>query len=122
MYAITSASNDPESSWEFLKYMVSPEGIQAAFESMQGIPARVSLAEDPAVAEDPIVQEHDAFEPFVESLSTARPAPFLLNFAEVDDAIGNGLDPIWRGEAEVASTVTEVCQRVDDLLAEQAEA
>jgi len=119
MYAITSASNDPDSSWEFLKYMVSPEGIRAAFESMQGIPARESLAEDPKITETPIVQEHDAFDPFVESLPTVRPAPFLANFFEVDDAIGNGLDPVWRGEADVQSATTQVCQRVDQLLAEQ---
>ena len=122
MYAITSESNDPDSSWEFLKYMVSPEGIRAAFESMQGIPSRLSLAEDPSIADTPIVEEHDAFQPFIDSLPTARPAPFLSNFFEIDDAIANGLDPVWRGEADVQSTVTEVCQRVDELLAEQAEA
>jgi len=120
MYAITSESNDARNSWEFLKYMVSPEGVAAAFESMQGIPARPELAEDPEVTETPIVQEHDAFDPFIESLPTVRPAPFLSNFFEVDDAIGNGLDPIWRGEADVQSTVSSVCQRVDELLQQQA--
>jgi multiple sugar transport system substrate-binding protein len=121
MYAITSQSNDAESSWEFLKYMVSEEGVEAAFESMQGIPARQSLAEDPKITETEIVREHDAFEPFVESLPTVRPAPFLANFFEVDDTIGNGLDPVWRGEADVESTVATVCERVDQLLQEALE-
>jgi multiple sugar transport system substrate-binding protein len=119
MYAITSASNDADSAWEFLKYMVSPEGITAAFESMQGIPSQPSLADDPKIVDTKIVQEHDAYQPFIDSLPTVRPAPFLPNFAEVDDAIGNGLDPAWRGEADVQSTATEVCQRVDQLLQEQ---
>jgi multiple sugar transport system substrate-binding protein len=119
MYAITSASNDKSDAWEFLKYMVSEEGITQAFENMQGIPSRPSLAEDPEITDTKIVEEHNAFEPFIESLPTVRPAPFLSNFFEVDDAIANGLDPIWRGEAEVQSTATEVCQRVDELLAEQ---
>jgi multiple sugar transport system substrate-binding protein len=119
MYAITSASNDKTNAWEFLKYMVSPEGIQQAFENMQGIPSRPALADDPKITDTKIVQEHDAFQPFVQSLPTVRPAPFLSNFFEVDDAIFNGLDPIWRGEAEVQATATEVCQRVDQLLTEQ---
>ena len=119
MYAITSASNDADSAWEFLKYMVSTEGITAAFESMQGIPSQPSLADDPKIVNTKIVQDHDAYQPFIDSLPTVRPAPFLPNFAEVDDAIGNGLDPAWRGEADVQSTATEVCQRVDQLLQEQ---
>ena len=120
MYAITSQSNDADSSWEFLKYMVSEEGVRAAFESMQGIPARQALAEDPKITETAIVKEHDAFQPFIESLPTVRPAPFLPNFFEVDDAIANGLDPVWRGEADVGSTMATVCERVDQLLQEQA--
>jgi multiple sugar transport system substrate-binding protein len=120
MYAITSASNDSQKAWEFLKYMVSPEGITQAFENMQGIPSRPALADDPKITNTDIVEQHDAFDPFIESLPTVRPAPFLSNFFEVDDAIGNGLDPIWRGEADVQSTATEVCQRVNDLLQEQA--
>ncbi len=119
MYAITSASNDKNNAWEFLKYMVSPEGIQQAFQNMQGIPSRPSLAEDPKITQTKIVQEHDAFQPFVESLPTVRRAPNLSNFFEVDDAISNGLDPIWRGEADVQATATSVCQRVDQLLTEQ---
>jgi multiple sugar transport system substrate-binding protein len=119
MYAITSASNDADSAWEFLKYMVSPEGITAAFESMQGIPSQPSLADDPKIIDTNIVRDHDAYQPFIDSLPTVRPAPFLPNFAEVDDAIGNGLDPAWRGEADVQSTASEVCQRVDQLLQEQ---
>jgi hypothetical protein len=99
--------------------MVSEEGVTEAFESMQGIPALEELAEDPEITETAIVTEHDAFQPFIESLPTARPAPFLSNFFEVDDAIGNGLDPVWRGEADVQSTVTAVCERVDTLLQEQ---
>lgn len=119
MYAITSESNDADSAWEFLQYMVSTEGITAAFESMQGIPSLPSLADDPEITETDIVQEHDAYQPFIDSLPTVRPAPFLPNFAEVDDAIGNGLDPAWRGEADVQATATEVCLRVDELLQEQ---
>jgi multiple sugar transport system substrate-binding protein len=119
MYAITSASNDADSAWEFLKYMVSPEGITAAFDSMQGIPSQPSLADDPKITQSKIVREHDAYQPFIDSLPTVRAAPFLPNFAEVDDAIGNGLDPIWRSEADVQSTATQVCQRVDQLLQEQ---
>jgi multiple sugar transport system substrate-binding protein len=119
MYAITSASNDADSAWEFLKYMVSSEGITAAFENMQGIPSQPSLADDPKIIDTKIVQEHDAYQPFIDSLPTARPADFLPNFFEVDDAIGNGLDPMWRGEADVQSTTSEVCQRVDQLLQEQ---
>jgi multiple sugar transport system substrate-binding protein len=119
MYAITSASNDADSAWEFLKYMVSPDGITAAFESMQGIPSRASLADDPKITQTKIVQQHNAYQPFIDSLPTARPAPFLTNFAEVDDEIGNALDAVWRGEADVQSAAAEICQRVDQLLEEQ---
>ena len=118
MYAITSASNDPDGSWEFLKYMVSTPGIEEAFKNMQGIPSRPALADDPAITNTSIVKQHDAFQPFVDSLPTVRRAPNLPNFFEVDDAIGSGLDPVWRGQADVQATTSKVCDQVDNLLAE----
>ena len=64
LYAIASSSDSPENAWEFLKFMVSPGGIELGLQNMQGIPSREKVARSPEITDDPFVKQHDAYEPF----------------------------------------------------------
>ncbi len=120
MYAITRTSDSPENAWEFLKYMVSPEAIKLAVEDMQGIPSRPGLATSPAFRNNALVKQHDALEPFLESLPTAHKAPYVPNFEEYNNTIDGGLDPVWTGEETAAEATSKICERVEEQIAENA--
>ena len=118
LYTIPRTSDSADNAWEFLKYMVSEEGIRQGIENMQGIPSIEALAEDPEFTSDPLVQEHNAFEPFIESLPTVHKAPAVESFGVIDDLIGPTLDTLWNGEAGAQEVLTDLCSQIDDVLAQ----
>jgi multiple sugar transport system substrate-binding protein len=120
LYAIASSSDSPENAWEFLKFMVSPEGIELGLQNMQGIPSREKVARSPEITDDPFVKQHDAYEPFIESLDTVHSAPYLVRFDEAENAISAGLDPLWRGEQTAEEATARICDEVDQILAQEA--
>ena len=118
MFGISKGSDSPENAWEFLKYMTSEEGMRLGISNMQGIPSRMELAQDPQIAQDSLVTEHDAFAPFITSLKTAHTAPNLVKFDEAMSEIENALDPVWRGEEDVRAALSKGCAEADDVIAE----
>jgi multiple sugar transport system substrate-binding protein len=120
LYSIARSSDSPANAWEFLKFMVSPEGIKLGLQNMQGIPSREKIANDPDFANDPFVKEHDAYEPFIESLKTVHTAPYIVRFDEAEGAIAAGLDPVWRGEQTAEEATARICEEVDQILTQQA--
>jgi len=116
MFAIARTSKNPEAAWAFLKYMVSAEGIRAGLANMQGIPARESIANDTAFTQDPFVVEHDAVQPFIESLPTAHTAPYLPNFNQIQDQVDAALDQVWQLKKTPAEVLPGVCEKLDPQL------
>jgi multiple sugar transport system substrate-binding protein len=116
MFAVARASKNTEASWEFLKYMVSPEGINLGLSAMQGIPARMSIANSAAFKNDPFSVKHNAVTPFLQSLPTVHVAPNLPNFSQVQDAVTAQLAPMWSLNSPPARVLPSVCQHVGPLL------
>jgi multiple sugar transport system substrate-binding protein len=116
LYSIAARSDSPDNAWEFLKFMVSPEGIDLGLQSMQGIPSREKIANAPGFRNDSFVKEHDAYEPFIESLKTVHTAPYLVRFDEAENAMSAGLSPVWRGERTAEQVAQGICDEVDHVL------
>lgn len=116
MFAVARGSKNPEAAWEFLKFMVSEQGIKLGLSAMQGIPARRSIADSDSFRNDPFVVKHDAVAPFIDSLPTVRRAPNLTNFNQVQDTVDAQLDPMWSLKATPAEVLPKVCQKVTPLL------
>jgi multiple sugar transport system substrate-binding protein len=119
MYGITRTSDSPENAWEFLKFMVSEEAIQLAAENMQGIPSRPSMVKNKDFRKDPLVQEHNTLQPFLESLPTVESAPAVANFEEYLDTVDVGMQRIWRGAATAAEALPQMCTEIEAQIAEQ---
>jgi multiple sugar transport system substrate-binding protein len=117
MFAIASNSKNQAAAWKFLKYLVSPEGIKQAASSLQGVPARNSLADDPEFTQDELATEHDAYQPFLTSLPTVHRAPYVANFAQYQDKIDAALDPVWVGKKPAAAVTPGLCKDLDKSLA-----
>jgi multiple sugar transport system substrate-binding protein len=117
MFAIASNSKNQAAAWKFLKYLVSPEGIKQAASSLQGVPSRNSLADDPEFTQDELATKHDAYQPFLTSLPTVHRAPYVANFAQYQDKIDAALDPVWSGKKSAADVTPAVCKELDKTLA-----
>lgn len=112
MFAIPRTSKNPEAAWAFLKYMVSEEGIKAGLANMQGIPSRIDIADSAAFKDTKFNVQHNAVEPFTESLPTVRRAPSLQNFSQVNDTATAKLSPIWNLTATPEQVLPGVCAAI----------
>lgn len=116
MFAISRTSKNPDAAWEFLKYMVSDDGIKAGLANMQGIPSRPSIAESAAFKDTPFNNAHDTVTPFVDSLKTVHRAPLLTNFNQVQDTVTAKLSPIWTLKSTPDQVLPTVCAAIAPLL------
>ena len=116
MFAIARNSDSPDNAWKFLKYMVSNEAIKQSVANMQGVPSRPALATSPLFENDPVVKEHDALQPFLDSLPTAHTAPVVEDLPEYLDFIQRGLDGVWTGKETAAEALPTICDQVDEQL------
>jgi multiple sugar transport system substrate-binding protein len=116
MFAIARTSKNPEAAWEFLKYMVSADGITAGLAAAQGIPSRQSVANATSFKESSFATEHDSVAPFETSLPTAHRAPYLANFNQVQDTVDAQLDSMWSLKSTPAEVLPKVCAKVAPLL------
>jgi multiple sugar transport system substrate-binding protein len=113
IYAITKNSDNPESAWEFLKFMVSEEAIKLASDNMQGIPSRPDMVKDPDFRNSPLIKEHNTLQPFLESLPTAHSAPYVADFEEYLDAFDVGTQRVWQGNISADEGLTKVCREIE---------
>lgn len=116
MFAIARASKNPDAAWEFLKYMVSEQGIKAGLANMQGIPSRPDIAQSASFANTPFNTAHNTVTPFVESIKTVHRAPLLTNFTQVQDTVTAKLNPIWTLKSTPEKVLPTVCAAITPLL------
>jgi multiple sugar transport system substrate-binding protein len=115
-FSIPSNSKNPNAAWKFLRFITSDEGVRMGLDNMQGVPALKSVATDPSVASNPLVSRHDALQPFLDSLPTARRAPQLTNFFRYQDKIDAAMQPLWKGKMSPQEAAQSACKAVNSLL------
>ena len=116
MFAIARNSDSPDNAWKFLKYIVSNEAIKLSVANMQGVPSRPALARSPLFKNDPVVKEHDALQPFLDSLPTAHTAPVVEDLQDYIHIMNQGLDPVWAGKETAAKALPPICKQIDEQL------
>jgi multiple sugar transport system substrate-binding protein len=117
MNAIPSNSKNPNAAWKFLRFVTSPEGVEMGIDNVQGIPARESIAKSDAVSGAAISTEHDAYQPFIDSLPSAKRSPQLTNFFKYQDKIDRALQALWKGQKSPQDAADAACKAVDSELA-----
>jgi multiple sugar transport system substrate-binding protein len=115
-FAIARTSHNQSTAWDFLKYMVSSEGITEGLAAAQGIPSRESIATSTSFTNSAFNTTHDAVQPFLASLPTAHRAPYLPAFNEVQDAVDAQLDNLWSLKNTPADVLPKICPKIDPLL------
>ncbi|MGC8873934.1 MAG: hypothetical protein ACP5SI_05735, partial [Chloroflexia bacterium] len=74
-----------------------------------------SVAESPAFLDQPVKINHRVF---LDSLQFARMKPVFKGYEEWSAVVGDGLAPVWAGEADLDPTLDAVVAEADKVLAE----
>jgi len=107
-----------QAAWEFVKFLTSKEGYTMITEKIGYLPLRADLAEDPEYLAG-YFAENKLLVPALDQLATLAP---YLSFpsAKANQATvlfqDNAVSPIVLRDADVKSTLTEVADRIRDLV------
>jgi multiple sugar transport system substrate-binding protein len=112
-YIVARNAKNPDAAWEFLKFLLSKQGIAIVAADQQGIPSRVSLAHDPSFTKDPTNVKHDLVQPWFDSLPTVHAAPMIINFNQAQSLIDTALNPVWRGQTTAKAAMDSLAPKLN---------
>lgn len=113
-FVIAKATKHPDEAWKFLKFVLSADGQKRLAELGFACPVLRSVAESPAFLDQPVKVNHRVF---LDSLQFARMKPVFKGYEEWSAVVGDGLAPVWAGEAELDPTLDAVVAEADKVLA-----
>lgn len=113
-FVVSKASKNPDAAFEFLKYVLSEPAQKRLAELGFACPVLKSVAESDSFLKQktPIDQKI-----FLDSLAFAHMKPVFKGYDEWSSAIGDGMAPIWTGEAELDPTLDDAIKAADEVLA-----
>jgi multiple sugar transport system substrate-binding protein len=113
-FVIAKGSKHPDQAWKFIQFALSEAGQKRLAELGFAIPVLKSVAESPAY-----LQQSGGLDQklFLDALAYAHMKPVFRGYDEWASAVGDGLRPVWDGEAELAPTLDDVVKKADDVLA-----
>ncbi len=113
-FVVGKASKNPDAAFEFLKYVVSEPAQKRLAQLGFACPVLKSVAESDAfLKQDTQINQ----QVFLDSLAFAHMKPVFKGYDEWSSAIGDGMAPIWTGEAELQPTLDTVIPAADEVLA-----
>jgi multiple sugar transport system substrate-binding protein len=113
-FVVAKESKYPDAAWEFVKYCLSETGQKRLTELGLAIPVLESVANSPVFLKQSMVDINQQV--FLDSLAFAKMKPVVKGYDEWAAAIGDGMAPIWLGEAELNPTLDEVVPAADAVL------
>jgi multiple sugar transport system substrate-binding protein len=113
-FVVAKESKYPDAAWEFVKYCLSETGQKRLTELGLAIPVLESVANSPVFLNQSMVDINQQV--FLDSLAFAKMKPVVKGYDEWAAAIGDGMAPIWLGEAELNPTLDEVVPAADAVL------
>jgi multiple sugar transport system substrate-binding protein len=97
-----------------VKFALSEAGQKRLAELGFAIPVLKSVAEGDAFLKQPGDLDQKVF---LDSLAFAHMKPVFKGYEEWAGVVGDGLLPVWDGEAELNATLDEVVKSADEILA-----
>ncbi len=110
-------SKNPDAAWEFIKYCLSEAGQTRLTELGLAIPVLKSVAMSPTFLDQKMVAINQQI--FLDALGYAKMKPVFKGYEEWSAVVGDGMAPIWLGEADLNSTLDTVVPQADEVLANQ---
>lgn len=113
-FVISKDSKQKDAAFEFVKFALSEAGQKRLAELGFAIPVLKSVAESDAYLKQPGNLNQQVF---LDSVVFARMKPVFKGYEEWAGVVGDGLIPVFDGEAELETTLKEVIAAADEVLA-----
>jgi multiple sugar transport system substrate-binding protein len=114
-FVVAKDSKNPDAAFKFIQYVLSPEGQTSLTQLGLAIPVLKTVAESPTFLNQKMVDINQ--KAFLDSVAFARMKPVFKGYEEWAAAVGDGMAPIWTGEAELNPTLDTVVKSADEVLA-----
>ena len=113
-FVVAKDSKNPDAAFEFLKYVLSEPAQTRLTELGFACPVLTSVAESDTFLKQSTPINHQVF---LDSLAFAQMKPVFKGYDAWSSAMGDGMAPIWAGEAEFDPTLDDAVAAADEVLA-----
>jgi multiple sugar transport system substrate-binding protein len=113
-FVVSKDSKNKDAAFEFIKFALSEAGQKRLAELGFAIPVLKSVAESDAYLKQPGDIDQRVF---LDSVDFAKMKPVFKGYEEWAGVVGDGLIPVWDGDAELDPTLDEVVVSADEVLA-----
>lgn len=113
-FVISKDSKNADAAFEFIKFALSEAGQKRLAELGFAIPVLKSVAESDSYLKQPGQLNQQVF---LDSLGFAQIKPVFRGYEEWAGVVGDGLIPVFDGEAELDATLDAVVTSADEVLA-----
>lgn len=118
-FVVAKDSAHPEEAWEFLKFLVGEPGQTKVTALGLGVPTLKSIANSELYLNQSSADiDHKLF---LDTMDYARVKPCFRGYDEWATLIGDGMVPIWLGEAELEPTLETLIPQADQILTDAAQ-
>ncbi len=115
-FVVAKDSKHPDEAFKFIQFALSEAGQGQLAELGFAIPVLKSVAESDAYLKQPGNLDQRVF---LDSVAFAHMKPVFKGYEEWAGVVGDGLTPVWDGEADLTTTLEEVIVSADEVLANQ---
>jgi multiple sugar transport system substrate-binding protein len=113
-FVVGKDSKNPDAAFAFIKFVLSTAGQTRLAEMGFACPVLRSVAESDAFLKQGTSINQQIF---IDSLAFAHMKPVFKGYDEWSSTIGDGLTPMWNGEAELNPTLDQIVTQADAVLA-----
>ncbi|MBT3297041.1 MAG: sugar ABC transporter substrate-binding protein [Verrucomicrobia bacterium] len=114
-YAISPRTRHRAEAWEFLKFLVSGDGLKPMIEAGMSMPPTRSLAKSDLFLKSTPPEHNEVFLDAPER-GYLRPVPLVNHFSQVNDIVNRELQRAYFGEQTVQQACDRIKSKVDPLL------
>jgi len=113
-FVVAKDSKHPDEAFKFIQFALSEAGQSKLAQLGFAIPVLKTVAESDAYLKQPGELDQRVF---LDSVAFARMKPVFKGYEEWAGVVGDGLIPVFDGEAELDATLDEVVMSADEVLA-----
>jgi multiple sugar transport system substrate-binding protein len=114
-FVVAKATSQPQEAFDFIKFVLSQSGQTRLADLGFACPVLKTVAES-----SNFLQQSGSTlnqQVFLDSLAFAHMKPVFKGYDEWASVIGDGMGAVWRGEADLNTTLDEIVTQADDVLA-----
>lgn len=114
-FVVAKATKHPQEAFDFIKFVLSQSGQTRLAELGFACPVLKTVAESPIFLQQSGSTLNQQV--FLDSLAFAHMKPVFKGYDEWASVVGDGMGAVWRGEADLNTTLNDIVAQADAVLA-----